>query len=295
MTGSPDTRRSVLVAGGTGFIGGWIVKELRQSGNHVVAVGRQGLGHALLEEYDAIVWSAGGPGKDSSELHEQHVAGPLRAMSSLREAGHFVYLSSGQVYGAIEVPFVETARTQATSPYALAKLEGEKCLGELAMSEGKRFTSLRVSLAYGPGQSGGMFVPSLLDHLAKRIPFETTAGEQTRDYIFVSDIAKAVTSSLSSPNPGGLLNLGSSEEAALKDVATAITTAFDQRFGTESQHLLKLGALDYRESEQMRYVLSMYKAKELLGFVSKVSLKQGIEHLIREFHAPESLLTGRRS
>ncbi len=56
-----------------------------------------------------------------------------------------------------------------------------------------------------------------------------------------------------------------------------------------------LGALDYRESEQMRYVLSMDKAGELLDFVPGGSLGQGIEYLIREFHAPESLRTGRRS
>lgn len=285
---------SVLVAGGTGFIGSWVAKELRNAGKRVVVAGRKDLDSALSSSYDAIVWSVGGPSQDISEQEEQHVLGPLRALASLRDGGQFVYLSSGQVYGAIPAPFTESSEAKPTTAYALAKLRGERCLSERAEIEGKVLTVLRVSLAYGPGQKGGMFVPSLLDHLMKGQPFATTAGEQLRDFIFVSDVAAVVLRALDSTVPGGLYNLGSGEGVLLKDVALAIVDAFDRRHGSESRELLRLGELAYRENEQMQYTLSMEKAKEELGISIQVPLLSGVDLLVADLCPTDMREPGRR-
>ncbi len=276
---------SVLVVGGTGFIGRCIAKALDKASFRVTAVGRQRLQNALQDQYDVIVWAAGGPSLNQIELQQQHVDGPIRALSSLRAGGQFIYLSSGQVYGSTSVPFLEDAETDATSPYALAKLEGEACLSKHRNAALFSLTILRISLVYGPGQSGSMFIPSLLDHLLHQRAFITTAGEQTRDFIFVSDVANAVLQTIANPSADGLYNLGSAKELRLKDAATAIVKAFDKRFAKDSMHLLRFGERAYRQQEQMRYVMSMAKIGEHLGFHPSVEFDDGVARLVEDFYA----------
>ncbi|MBZ0236918.1 MAG: NAD(P)-dependent oxidoreductase [Deltaproteobacteria bacterium] len=228
----------VLVAGGRGFIGARAVSAAAAAGHEA----------GILEHGDdaAAVCGAG---------WDALVCAALGHLPSLTRV---VYLSSGETYGAQDVPFVEDAPLLGTSPYALAKIEGERALTSACASRGVDLTILRPSVVHGPGQRGPMFLPSLEHALAHDERFAMTAGEQTRDLVHVDDVAAAIVLALT--GPAGTYNISSGTELTLRDLALTIAT----RAG--KPHLLAIGALPYRPNEQMRYLLSPARASTTLGW-----------------------------
>lgn len=270
----------VLVVGGTGFLGTHISLALTGQGYEVSVAGRESLAQALESNASAIVWAAGGRANTREELQEQHIDAPLRALATLGAGNRFVFLSSGEVYGPSKVPFCEGAVATGSSDYALAKIAGEEVLRSAAEKQGVKLVCFRVALAYGQGQVGSMFLPSLVRHLVERAPFATSPGAQTRDFIYASDVADATAMALANGAPTGLFNLGSGVEISLQEMACRVQREFDEQSGLSSLELLRFGELPYRVNEQMRYLLNMDKTKSDLGFVPKVDLAEGIARLV---------------
>jgi nucleoside-diphosphate-sugar epimerase len=246
---------------------------LRDAGCEPLAFGRSGPppGH-----FDAAVWAGGARSSDPAELEAGHVAGPLTALARLASGGRFVYLSSGQVYGRAEVPFRESTEPTASDPYSLAKLRGEAALARAAALSKIQLTILRLPVVYGPGQRGPMFVPSLIEHLVSGRRFAMSPGQQTRDLIFVADVAAGIRRALDADAPAGLYNLGSGVEVRLCDLARSIASAC----GTNAEKLLDIGAIPYRGDEQMRYVFDIRKIERELGFVPTVDLPDGLARTV---------------
>ena len=249
----------VLVAGGRGFIGARAVSAAAAAG-HEAGILEHGDDAAAVcgAGWDALVWAAGARRATLEENRVDHVAAPLAALGHLPSLTRVVYLSSGETYGAQDVPFVEDAPLLGTSPYALAKIEGERALTSACASRGVDLTILRPSVVHGPGQRGPMFLPSLEHALAHDERFAMTAGEQTRDLVHVDDVAAAIVLALT--GPAGTYNISSGTELTLRDLALTIAT----RAG--KPHLLAIGALPYRPNEQMRYLLSPARASTTLGW-----------------------------
>ena len=252
----------VLVAGGRGFIGTATVRALSAAGHDpgILEAG-DGVNFVNFGGWDALVWAAGGRRATLDENRAEHVDAPgavLAAMAATRVPSRLVYLSSGEAYGAQEVPFAEDAPLLGTSPYALAKIEGERTLAATCAARGVELTVLRPSVVFGPAQRGPMFLPSLLSALDAGERFAMTAGEQTRDMIHVDDVAAAIVAALG--GPPGTYNVSTGVELTLRDLAISIATR------RNAVHLLDIGALPYRGNEQMRYVLDPSRAMASLGW-----------------------------
>jgi len=265
----------VLVAGGRGFIGSHAVNSLSAAGHtagvlehadDVAAVGATG--------WDALVWAAGSRRDDAETNRAEHVIAPLAAVAAVRGLSKVVYLSSGETYGVQGVPFREETPQIGASPYALAKIEGERSMTDACAARGIALTILRPSVAYGPGQRGAMFVPSLVHALMTGARFQMTPGEQTRDMIHVGDVATAIVAAIE--GKPGVYNIGSGNEVTMRVLAADIAA----RFGADVRTLLEIGALPYRPNEQMRYVLDSTRAAAEITWRPYIVLAAGLDQVV---------------
>lgn len=263
---------AVHVVGGRGFLGAAVVRALQGDGATVTVSGRE---PGLLDPAAQIlVWSAGSRAGEDAELEEAHVQAPLVALAALPRVEAVVYLSSGEVYGAQAPPFDEAAPRLGTSAYARAKVRGEDSVQRACAERGVRAVVVRPSVVYGPGQRSRQLLPHALEELRAGRPLALTAGEQTRDWIYVTDAARAVAA-LALGDHAGAFNVGSGQErtvrAALADLAQLLTAPAE---------LLRFGALPYRPDEPMRYALCCERLRREVGVRPKVPWRDGLAHCL---------------
>ena len=221
------TDKSVLVTGGAGFIGSYLVELLTEVSARVTVIdtltsgARDNLAgvadDVTLLEYDVrdIDWEAylseNGtdvvfhfaanayvpPSVESPSFdYETNFAPTFRLLEALRRSqwpGRMVFASSAAVYGnAVRVPIREDDPTVPISPYGVGKLAAERYLAVFAQLYGLRLASVRFFSAYGPRQRKQV-VFDLLTKMSKdrdRL-FIHGDGTQVRDFLYVKDAARA--------------------------------------------------------------------------------------------------------
>ena len=269
MAGAQTLR--VAVGGGHGFIGGRVCAALREAGHEALPFGREG---APTQACDALVWAGGGRSGDAHALTEAHVAAPLRALLALRPR-RVVYLSSAEVYGRIPAPFAEDDVAAPESVYGNVKQAGELTLAVACRALGSALVVLRPTVVYGPGQAPTMLLSSALAALRAGQTFAATAGTQTRDFVYVDDLAALVLRCLADDAPAGTYNAGTGAERPVREVLLQLARAI----GPEAEAAVQLGALPTREGETMRYAVDMGRVVAVLGWRASTSLDEGLRRL----------------
>lgn len=268
-----------MLIAGRGFIGGHLVTALREGDRRVVAAEAHELSSALAAlDPEVVIWAAGGRVEDPAVCHEQHVTAPLGAFEAARSLRRFVYLSSGEVYGSQAVPFAETSAPLGTHPYARAKLAGERALSERAAQRAVALDVLRLPIVYGPGQTGRMLVPALVETLLRGERFAMTPGEQTRDFLYVDDVCALVERCLASDAPAGVWNASSGCEVSIREAALTIARAISPT----AHEQLDIGALPYRAHEQLRYALDPTRARDAFGWTAQIGLATGVARVVED-------------
>jgi UDP-glucose 4-epimerase len=265
------TSRTVLVTGGAGFIGSHVCEAYRDDGWQVVAVDDLSSGRrdnvpegVELVEMDIRSDGLGALMKDRRiELVNHHAAqidvrisvarprydasinvdGWLNVLQSAYEAGasRVIYVSSGGVvYGEPDqIPTGERAPKAPISPYGVSKLAGEHYMFFYRRIHGVEGIALRYSNVYGPrqnphGEAGvvALFSRRLLDGDNLRIFGD---GEQTRDYVYVGDVAAAnlAAAALPSAAPASIddvaFNVATGRETSVAELADALIAASGRR------------------------------------------------------------------
>ncbi len=147
-----------------------------------------------------------------------NVQGTVRVLEAARCANveKLVYAASSSCYGiAEELPTTESATIDPQYPYALSKLLGEQAVHHWGAVYGLPANSIRIFNAYGPrsrttGAYGAVFGVFLAQKLANQ-PFTVVGdGEQSRDFLFVTDVAAAFLAAAETSHTGRVYNLGAS-------------------------------------------------------------------------------------
>jgi len=247
-------RRRVLVTGGAGFIGSHVCDAFAADGWSVTALDdlSSGKEENLSAGIDLVVADIRSPEaatliRDGGFEVVSHHAAQIDVRISVERPDHdasinimgllnllqasvsggvrrFVYVSSGGVvYGEPEdLPVSETAPKQPLSPYGVSKLTGEHYLHFYREIHGLESVSLRYSNVFGPrqdphGEAGvvAIFGRSVLE--GRRLTIFGD-GEQTRDYVYVGDVAQANVLAA---------RLGVSDSKTMDDVAFNVGTGLE--------------------------------------------------------------------
>lgn len=290
----------VLVTGGAGFIGSHISDALVADGHDVVVVDTTGPcprgaryfdGNILdgqawvanLAHVDAVCHQAAkvgiGPADDITSFVNNNAVGlavGLEAIVRTGWAGRFVLASSVTVYGeGLDVD--EHDRLDPRSVYAATKLHQEHLASAVGQRVGFPVTSLRYHNVYGARMPvdtpytgvAPIWRSSILRGEPPRV-FED--GLQQRDFVHVSDVARANVLALTAPTPyDGPLNVASGDPHPIIDVARMLSAALN---GPEPVITGERRAGDVRH-----ITASPKRAIEAIGFEAQVSLADGLVDL----------------
>lgn len=201
---------------------------------------------------------------DPQRTHHSNIAGTQNIIDALQDAqyreSHLIFASSGwSVYGDTHViPTPEYTGTSPKSPYAYSKVAGEillKMYHELWCFWA--LTVLRLSNVYGPGQNtadSASVIQTALDKIKQWQPFSLIGNpENTRDYVYVSDVVDAIRKS-QKQRISGTFNIGTGEETSVLDVLRVCeeiawkTLQKDTTRQTEWTDLLARSCLDIKKS-----------------------------------------------
>ena len=216
---------------------------------------------------------------------ELNIKGLINVLSSAVEAGakKVVHASSNALLGEAELPLSETTLPQPLAPYGASKLAGEGYLSAWAASYGLNTVALRFSSVYGPksihkGSAIAKFIKQIMDGDQVEIWGD---GSQTRDLVYVRDIAKALYLSLVTelPHKYEMIHIGTGTEITIEEVFDTIYQKFLDR-GYEPKPALHT---DWKPGEIRQNWSSIEKAKKVLGFNPENSFDENIEETIQWF------------
>jgi len=300
----------ILVTGGAGFIGSHVVDAYVAAGHQVLVLDDLSAGKreqvnpaarlvemsmadpAVVELFQAerpevVNHHAANPSVSLSvrlpDLDaRQNILGTVNLLEAARLSGvgKFVYISSGgAMYGNPQrLPVDEEHPANPVSPYGLSKHTGERYVRVYGSEHGLRWTSLRYANVYGPrqdpfGEAGviSVFCQNLLDGIPPEIQWD---GEQTRDFVYVSDCARANLAALAAGD-GQAYNVGTG-------VGTSINVLFEA--------LLSVAGLEVtprrgprRPGDARHSYLDCSKIQSDLGWRAEVSLREGLERTWHHF------------
>jgi UDP-glucose 4-epimerase len=319
---------NVLVTGGAGFIGSHLVDRLLADGHRVTVLDdfstgrienlsgaqahprfslvRIDVGNAgdIWPHFEGIDWVFHLAGladivpsiERPLDYHRVNVDGTLAVVDAARRAKvkHFVYAASSSCYGIPDVyPTPESAEVRINYPYALTKYVGEQYVLHWGRVYRLPVVSLRLFNVYGPrsrtsGVYGAVFGVFLAQKLHE-LPFTVVGdGTQTRDFVFVSDVAEAFVLAAASGVTGEVFNVGSGQPHSVNRLVELL--------GGEVVHIPK------RSGEPECTHADISKIEKVLGWRPTVSLEEGVRVLKEQIHqwsdapvwTPESIASATR-
>jgi UDP-glucose 4-epimerase len=211
-----------------------------------------------------------------------NVVGTVSMLKASADAGcpRFVFASSGgAIYGrASRLPTPERASPKPLSPYGAAKLAAEGYLGMFARTFGLRTLALRYSNVYGPFQDGtgeaGVVAITCQRLLAGNAPEIRGDGRQTRDFVYVADVADANIRALRSMAVGAM-NIGTGVASSVRSVVDELVAAAAYRG--------PIAMVDGRPGEVRDTALDTRRAEKLLEWRAPTRLRDGLRQTFTSF------------
>jgi UDP-glucose 4-epimerase len=222
--------------------------------------------------------------KDPTTTNLVNVRGSMNVMEAAKENGveKLINASSSSVYGASPtLPKVETMRAVPISPYGVSKLAVEYYCRIYNEMYDLRTTSLRYFNVYGPRQDPESAYAAVIPRfLTKALSGEKLRiyddGDQVRDFTFVEDTVRAnVLAAESTSSDGEILNIACGSTTSVNDLAQMVFDFVGKKTGVEY--------VPPRPGEIRDSWADISKAKELIGFQPKYSMRKGLELTVGTF------------
>ncbi|MBL7155178.1 MAG: GDP-mannose 4,6-dehydratase [Candidatus Portnoybacteria bacterium] len=306
-----------LVTGGAGFIGSHLVDKLLDLGHRVVvlddfSLGKKenlaqhknnsnlvvykksicdGLNNIFKKEKPAIVFHlAALPRVQFSithpkETHQVNVNGTLNLLETAKKfnSKRFIFSSSAAIYGEQKkLPLKEVMKARPVFPYALHKLMSEDYAKLFNSLYGLETINLRYFNVFGPRQDPKGDYACLIPKFIKSIsqgtrPIINGNGQQTRDFIFVGDVAEVNILASQTKNKdcfGQNINIGAGQNKSVNQVTKEILKLSNK----------KIKPIHGPAVVEIKHSLAdIKKAKKLLGWQSRISFEQGLNQTYQFF------------
>lgn len=247
------------------------------------------LAYAVASGVDVIVHLAAntgvGPSVDDPRADcYANVLGTLNYLEAARKNGvpRFVFASSGAPAGEIEPPIHEELPPHPVSPYGASKLAGEGYCSAYKHSFGIDTVSLRFGNVYGPGSvHKNSVVAKFLRRALNGEELEIFGdGSQTRDFIYIDDLIKAIGLAAAKPGIGGeTFQIATSRETTVGELTEQLVSVLEDK-GLVGICVTNARA---RVGDVGRNYADTSKAKEILGWVPETELHAGLEKTVDYF------------
>jgi len=302
----------ILVTGGSGFIGGHLCDRLAYDGHEVIildnlSTGRdenihnltqRGAVHLIvgdvrsrqlalkaMRDIDAVVHLAAIISVPFSVSHpaltnQVNVTGTLNVLEAARRCNvsKFIYASSCAVYGeARYLPIDEVHPENPLSPYAASKLCSEAYCAAFRNAYGLDTTVLRLFNVYGPRQEGNPYAGVIVQFQQRlsegKPPVIYGDGQQTRDFVHVSDAVEAIVRCLNDDRASGrTLNIGSGRSTSISHLANLMLSF--------SQSDLRPIHLEPRPGDIRHSQAGISRARAEISYEPKIRIEEGIRPLL---------------
>jgi nucleoside-diphosphate-sugar epimerase len=292
--------KKVLITGGRGFLGTYLVKALLEQQAQVYVIDLAAASNQADVHYHQINLLEYIPLKDciakiqpdyvyhlaaslnrtrdftqTPALMNINLNGTVNLLNALSNVTYqkLIYVSTSEVYGGnnIIAPFKEDASFIPASPYALSKYCAEVAIQTFSEIYAKNYTILRLFNFYGQGLSTDFFIGQLIKKLKINAEFDMTKGEQKRDYLYIKDVIGALFLAQNSKANQCVFNVCSGQAISIKDIALEIKNLLN------SESHINFGTLNYRNNEVWNMVGDNNKMKEVLGWQPEYTFIQGLK------------------
>ena len=293
-----------LITGAAGFLGSTLGNYLTREGHQVRGLDDLSTGDpqalspdilftrgdvndrpklwTLLQDVDCVYHLAARVAVPESILYPReynavNVGGTVSLMEAMRDVGvrRVVFISSGAVYGDQGAqPLVESAPPNPRSPYAVSKLAAEYYVRTIGDLWGIETVCLRVFNTYGPGQhlppSHPPVIPNFLRQAIRGGNLIIHGdGSQTRDYVFVDDVASAMIAAATAPDINHqIINIGSGKETSIRELVRLVIGIT----GTRAEVIQN----PKNDPGVSRMCADLKLAREKLGYQAHISLEEGL-------------------
>jgi len=304
----------ILITGGAGFIGSHLCNKYIKEGHTVICLDNfmngnlTNIRHLLayrnfklvngdirdfdllekvIRDVDIVFHLAAQIHVDRSIVepkmtYEINVMGTLNILEAARryDVKKVIHTSTSEVYGSAQyVPMDENHPLNAPHPYGASKIASDRLAYSYARTFNMNISIIRPFNTFGPRQKdtgyGGaisIFVKRVLKNMS---PIIYGDGEQTRDYMHISDLIEAYDlilkydGSLDEP-----LNIGTGKEIRIIDLANKIIEICGKKGEIEPVHV------EPRPGEVKRLVADSSRARKILNWKPKCPLEEGLKELI---------------
>ena len=202
-----------------------------------------------------------------------NVMGTVHVLEAARHAGvkKFVYAASSSCYGLAPVPTTETAPIKAEYPYALSKFQGEQAMFHWGSIYNLPVNSIRIFNAYGTrfrtsGAYGSVFGVFLAQKVNGKLFTRVGDGTQRRDWVYVSDIARAFLAAATTGKSQEMFNVGTGNPQTVNRLIELL--------GGETVPLPK------RPGEPDCTWADITKIRRELGWEPRVTLEEGVKIML---------------
>lgn len=282
----------LIITGATGFIGQSTSKELQKSHNVIPLSSKEcNITHrkntiealSKIKDTDCILHLAGTADlKDSYKNPEKHFEINVNGTKNILEAclknniPWIIYTSTAAVYSAQGI-INETAETKPKSPYGQSKYEAECLIKKYCEQQGMNYTILRYFNIYGIGDTtkNGHIIPSICKSIYQRNHIKITSkGEQTRDFIYIKDIAQINRIILDKKIKNNTINIGTGTGATINQIIEII----EKELKTKSKR-----EYTSKDIPPDAFIADISKLKKLIGKYTFMDIECGITEYVRWF------------
>ena len=301
-----NSKKSILIVGGTGFIGYHLAKKALQKNWKVTSISsrppkklrylskveyllcditnKNNLKKKIRKSFNYVV-NLGGyvDHTNKKKTFKSHYIGckNLAEIFLNKRPLSFVQMGSSIEYGHSKSPQKENIKCNPKllkSIYGKAKLLSSLYLIKIFKEKKFPSTILRLYLTFGPRQDANRFLPILIKGCLKNKKFACSNGNQLRDFVYVNDVVDAILKSLKNKNARGqIINIGSGKPKKIRKIIEQVKKISKGGYP-------QFGKIKLRRDEILKLYPNINKAKVKINWRPKTSFDKGLKSTIRFYN-----------